>query len=118
MKFTDFLGSLLNTERYRHLAVSLRQKPKDLIYANGPWHSIDELLAEYPKERKLLNEYACYNKDEEFGGFSPANLKACYIVDEDFINNGRAFILFNLVGSNWTHVGHLNDQAKFWKLEK
>ena len=44
---------------------------------------------------------------------STCNLKAHYVLDEDFINNGTAFVLFALVGSDWTHVVRVNNQNRF-----
>lgn len=43
-------------------------------------------------------------------GFSPSNLKAHYVLDEEFVDNGTAFVLFSLVGSTWAHVVRLKDQ--------
>ena len=51
-------------------------------------------------------------------GFSPCNLKAHYVLDEDYINNGSAIVIFTLVGSLWTHVVHLKDQNDFTPVEK
>ena len=51
-------------------------------------------------------------------GFSPGNLKAQYVLDEDFVNNGSAIVVFALVGSQWSHVVHLKDQNDFKPAEK
>lgn len=43
--------------------------------------------------------------------FSAGNLKAHYVLDEDFVDGGSAFVLFALVGSTWTHVARVTGQA-------
>jgi len=118
VKFTAFLDSLLDEATYPIIAKKLRETPEDFFYEKGQWHSVEDLLAEHTHEQNLLDKYAFEELDPDFGGFSSGNLKACYVVDEDFINFGRAFVIFNLVGSNWVHVGQLNNQAEFWKLKE
>lgn len=44
-------------------------------------------------------------------GFSPGNLKAHYVLDEDFVDGGTAFVVFALVGSAWVHVVRLSGQT-------
>lgn len=72
------------------------------------WSSLDRLLTE--TERAELHRIAFRSKS---GGFSACNLKAHYVLDEDFINNGSAYILFALVGSTWTHLISVSDQNRF-----
>jgi hypothetical protein len=61
--------------------------------------------------------YAYHQWDIDIS-FSCGNLKACYIIDEDFINGGRAFVLFNLVATNWVYVDQINEQNNYWEVEK
>lgn len=51
-------------------------------------------------------------------GFSLCNLKAHYVLDEDFLDNGTAFVIFALVGSTWFHVVRLRDQMIFVPPER
>jgi hypothetical protein len=44
-------------------------------------------------------------------GLSPDNLKAHYVLDEDFVDGGTAFVVFALVGSAWSHVVRLKGQT-------
>jgi hypothetical protein len=50
------------------------------------------------------------------GGFSVGNLKAHYVLDEDFVNSGSAFVLFSLVGTTWTLVVPVCNQNRFTSL--
>lgn len=45
------------------------------------------------------------------GNFSHGNLKAHYVLDEDFVDGGTALIIFALVGSTWTYVVRVTGQA-------
>jgi hypothetical protein len=72
------------------------------------WSSVNSLLAEV--DRAELHRIAFKSSHE---GFSAGSLKAHYVLDEDFINNGSAYILFALVGSTWTHVISVSDQNRF-----
>lgn len=72
------------------------------------WSSVDSLLTEM--DRAELHRIAFRSSHE---GFSVGNLKAHYVLDEDFINDGSAYILFALVGSTWTHVISVSDQNRF-----
>jgi len=44
-------------------------------------------------------------------GISLCNLKAHYVLDEDFVDGGTAFVVFALVGSTWAHVVRLQGQT-------
>ena len=72
------------------------------------WSSVDSLLTEM--DRAELQRIAFRSSH---GGFSAGNLKAHYVLDEDFINDGSAYILFALVGSTWTHVISVSEQNRF-----
>lgn len=63
------------------------------------WSAVDRLLTEMT--RAELHRIAFRSSH---GGFSACNLKAHYVLDEESISGGSAYILFALVGSTWTHV--------------
>ena len=44
-------------------------------------------------------------------GLSPCNLKAHYVLDENFVDGGTTFVVFALVGSAWVHVVRLKGQT-------
>ncbi|MNC48166.1 hypothetical protein D3C75_972650 [compost metagenome] len=72
------------------------------------WSLVDRLLTEMDRA-----ELHCIAFSSGHEGFSAGNLKAHYVLDEDFINDGSAYILFALVGSTWTHVISVSDQNRF-----
>lgn len=74
------------------------------------WSSVEDLLGEVAKDQ--LCEIA-FRPRIARDGFSVGNLKAHYILDEDFINNGSAIVLFSLVGAFWTHIERVSDQNEF-----
>lgn len=78
-----------------------------LAKATDRWSTVQDLITETDLEE--LQRIAFRSRQ---GGFSPGNLKAHYVLDEDFINDGTAFILFALVGSRWTHVISIRDQNR------
>ncbi|MEO5331712.1 MAG: hypothetical protein H7839_06780 [Magnetococcus sp. YQC-5] len=80
--------------------------------ATSRWSSVEDLLAE--TDRQELWRIAF---NSELGGFSACNLKAHYVLDEDFVNDGSAFILFSLVGSVWTYVVAVKDQNRFTTVD-
>jgi hypothetical protein len=76
--------------------------------SNVRWLSVDESLSE--SRRKELQDIT-FNSPG--GGFSPCNLKAHYVLDEDFIDGGSALIVFALVGSTWNQVIRVREQNIF-----
>ncbi len=52
---------------------------------------------DYEEIRRLVNQFTFKVRDKNFS-FSAGNLKAQYIPNEDFVDNGSAFI-YSLVGS-------------------
>lgn len=112
--FTEFLDRLLSEDQYSGVVEKLRTPVLDSFYVGMNWHSIEELLESFPDTLALLHGFAFQIWDSSMGGFSPCNLKACYVPDEDFVNGGRAFVLFNLVASSWTYIGQVNNQLNFW----
>lgn len=79
---------------------------------NARWLSVEECLSE-PKRNELQN--IAFNSPG--GGFSPSNLKAHYVLDEDFIDGGSALIVFALVGSTWNHVIGVREQNIFVSVD-
>ena len=112
--FTAFLETLVSDERYACMVASLREVPQDRFYEEMRWHSVEDILARCPIALEALQGFGFRSWDPEFGPFSPCNLKAQYIPDEDFVNGGRAYVLFNLVANNWTYVAQVPNQAAFW----
>lgn len=89
--------------------------PRDLASRTGRWVSVRDLLSH---ERADTLDRIGFSPLRRSDAFSPCNLKAHYVLDEDFVNNGSAIIVFALVGSQWTHVVHLRDQNGFTPAEK
>ncbi|MCG9110696.1 hypothetical protein [Laribacter hongkongensis] len=79
-----------------------------LAMSKARWISVEEFLS--AADRLELRRIAF---ESRAGGFSAGNLKTHYVLDEDFINNGTAFVLFSLVGSDWTYVIRVNNQNNF-----
>ncbi|MBU0968678.1 MAG: hypothetical protein KKA54_20135 [Proteobacteria bacterium] len=114
INFTEFLDYVVSSTQYRTILEKMNQPCPDRLYRHDYWHSVEELLRPFPDAHKALMGYAFDNWDEEMA-FSAGNLKACYILDEDFVNGGRAFILFSIVASNWTYVTQVNNQSELWE---
>ena len=75
------------------------------------WCSVNHLLSGNAESTHLFNKFAFNGLDSKYS-FSACNLKAIYILDEDFIDNGSALVLFSLVGSKWNHVVRVTDQIE------
>lgn len=69
----------------------------------GRWSAVSELLR--GADFAALEQLAYAER------FSLGNLKAHYVLDEDFVDGGTAFVLFALVGSVWAHVVRLKGQT-------
>ncbi|NMO71866.1 hypothetical protein [Vibrio breoganii] len=115
MTFTEFLDALANdilessfTER-----LITTPTPYDNHYYNqgDRWCGVEGLLADSHDTKELLRKYAFHGLDPNFS-FSSGNLKAQYIPDEGFINDGSAIIIFAIVGSQWMHCVRLKGQSK------
>lgn len=113
--FIYFLDTLVSNEKYAGFVLGLQEKPHDRYYADNNWHQVQKLLEPYTDAKQALHDYAFNSKDRSIS-FSACNLKACYLIDEDFIDGGRAFVLFNLVATNWFHISIVNNQLKDWKI--
>ena len=79
-----------------------------LARTTARWTTVQDLLPQ--QARAELDRIAFRSA---IGGFSPGNLKAHYVLDEDFVNDGSAFVLFALVGSDWTYVIRASNQNRF-----
>jgi hypothetical protein len=113
--FVQFLDALVTDDVYTSVVAALREVPKDDFYEDTRWYAVEPILADLPAGLEALRGFAFEGWDPAFGSFSACNLKARYIPDEEFVNGGRAFVLFNLVASSWTHVSHVANQAAHWK---
>ncbi|WP_101923186.1 hypothetical protein [Tabrizicola sp. TH137] len=88
---------------------------RNLSGRNERWVSVHDLLPD--KKIETLDRFA-FRPLRKSDRFSSGNLKVHYVLDEDFVNNGSAIVVFALVGSQWTHVIHLRDQNDFTPAEK
>ncbi|WP_257252727.1 MULTISPECIES: hypothetical protein [unclassified Endozoicomonas] len=112
--FKAFLDSLLTSD---DIVSKLRSQPADSFYRESKWHTIADLLQHCPDLLEALNGYAFKGWDSSIA-FTANNLKACYLIDEDFINGGRAFVLFNLVATSWFHLSEVSHQAVYWEISE
>lgn len=85
---------------------------RQVALGNARWLSVEKCLSE-PK-RKELQDIAF---NSSVGFFSSCNLKAHYVLDEDFIDGGSALIVFALVGSTWNHVIRVREQNLFVSVD-
>jgi len=76
---------------------------RSLAISPTRWTSVSELLP--------AADLADLDRLAYAEGISPSNLKAHYVLDEDFVDGGTAFVVFALVGSAWVHVVRLKGQA-------
>lgn len=113
--FVQFLDEIVSGDAYAGVVDTFRDGPRDISYEDTRWHSVEQVLAPFPAASNALRGFAFEAWDPEFGPFNACNLKAQYIPDEDFVNGGRAFVLFNLIASNWTHVSQVANQSAHWK---
>lgn len=110
-------GQLMELRRFLHALCSVEGNDGfvfRLVQETSRWSSVEDLLGEAAKDK--LHELA-FRPSISGDGFSACNLKAHYVLDEDFIDNGSAIILFSLVGALWTHVEHVSDQNEFTTAE-
>lgn len=112
--FKAFLDSLLTRD---DIISRLRTQPADSFYREAKWHTIADLLKHHPDLLEALSGYAFKGWDSSIT-FTTDNLKACYLIDEDHINGGRAFILFNLVATSWFHISEVSNQAVYWEISE
>jgi hypothetical protein len=101
-------GSVVDHWKLREAVNALcaeSEGPFVLSLATSParWSVVAELLS--ASQRANLERLA-YSE-----GISPCNLKEHYVLDEDFVDGGTAFVVFALVGLNWVHVVRLKGQT-------
>jgi hypothetical protein len=77
------------------------------------WCTVEDLVKSNNEIRGLLDKFAFEARDNNFS-FSTGNLKAQYIPNEDFIDNGSAFIIYALVGIKWNHVVWVKNDIEVW----
>ncbi|MCG9728846.1 hypothetical protein L1D44_03110 [Shewanella sp. Isolate13] len=75
------------------------------------WCRVEQLLSVNPVALDILKKFSFCQLDPDYA-FSSCNLKAQYIPDEDFINEGSAIVIFSLVGSQWIHTVRISNQNK------
>jgi hypothetical protein len=85
---------------------------RQVALGNARWLSVEECLSE--QKRNELQDIAF---NSSVGSFGPCNLKAHYVLDEDFIDGGSALIVFALVGSTWNHVIRVREQNIFVSVD-
>jgi hypothetical protein len=75
------------------------------------WTSVEPLLDE--SQRSELRRLACRP-----GGFDPRSLQVHYVLDEDCVNGGRAFVLFALPLTSLVCVVQASNQSRFVPVEE
>lgn len=75
------------------------------------WNSVEPLLDE--SQRIELHRLA-----RRPGGFNPGNLQAHYVLDEDYVNGGRAFVMFALPLTSLVCVIQAPNQNSFVPVEE
>lgn len=109
--------SLNAIERLIHFLNEICQAETDesfvrkLAKAATRWVNVSALLDS--NEALILEQIANRSRDN---GFSPGNLKAHYVLDEDFVNGGSGFVLFSLIGTTWSLVVPVKNQNRFTSL--
>lgn len=109
--FVQFLDAPVSDDTYASVIAALRELPVNNLYGGVRWHAVLLILADLPEGLETLRRIAFENRYPASGPISASNLKATYISDEEFVTGGRAFLLFNLVASNWTHLSQVADRA-------
>ena len=82
---------------------------RKLAKATERWSTVRQLLS--TSQQATLSTFT--HSPRGSVGFSLGNLKAHYVLDEDFVDGGTALVVFALVGSTWTHVVRVTGQAAF-----
>lgn len=100
--FTQRLISLPNPDANYYLEIGDR------------WCCVESLIKNDREALKILRQFAFEGRDHNFS-FSSGNLKVQYIPNEDFVDGGSAFVIFSLVGTNWSHVVYIKDELQKWE---
>jgi hypothetical protein len=101
----EFLDDIGENPRLEYVVRALVEKRRE------GWLGTEELLGRESEAGQILADLAFNRRD--VSGFSPCNLKVQYIFDEDFVNNGSALLVFNLVATRWLHTVWLSDQNQY-----
>lgn len=115
--FIDFLELLSSNQLVNDFTKRMISTPN--IEENGyfnigdRWCTVQDLVKSNKEIRGLLDKFAFEARDNNFS-FSTGSLKAQYIPNEDFVDNGSAFIIYSLVGSKWNHVIWVKDELAVW----
>ncbi|CEO38572.1 hypothetical protein [Photobacterium kishitanii] len=113
MTFIEFLETLANDALDHRFIERLITTPtaqdNHYFHQGDRWCCVEDLLVDLSDAKKLLRKYAIHGIDPSIS-FSSGNLKAQYIPDEDFINDGCAVVVFAIVGSQWIHCVRLSGQ--------
>lgn len=99
----DFLNDLATNPKFSYAVQAFA------LYRNDGWLSVEEILGRSSEAGRILNDLAFERSDTSFS-FSPCNLKVRYLFDEDFVNEGSALLVFNLVATRWVHLVWLSNQ--------
>jgi hypothetical protein len=115
--FKEFLELLSSNQLINDFTTRMITSPNiegnGYFNIGGRWCGVDDLLKGNDGIRHLLNQFAFEARDKNFS-FSSGNLKAQYIPNEDFVDNGSAFIIYSLVGSKWNNVVWAKDDLAVW----
>ncbi|MGK0272071.1 MAG: hypothetical protein ACI88H_002737 [Cocleimonas sp.] len=113
MTFILFLEALANDTFDQGFTEKLITAPTPhdnyYFYQGNRWCCVENILGDSSDAKELLQKYACCGLDPDIS-FSSGNLKAQYVPDEDFINDGSAIVRFAIVGSQWIHCVRLSRQ--------
>lgn len=114
IEFLELLSSNQLIKDFTKLMITTPSLEENGYFHIGDrWCGIDDLLKDNKEIRHLFNQFAFEARDKNFS-FSPGNLKAQYIPNEDFVDNGSAFIIYSLVGSKWNHVVWVKNDLPVW----
>lgn len=118
MTFIEFLEALAH-DAFDHsfierLITTPTAQDNHYFYQGDRWCGVEDLLVDSSDAKKLLRKYAFHGLDPNTS-FSSGNLKAQYIPDENFINDGSAVVIFAIVGSQWIHCVRLSGQNELLK---
>jgi len=115
--FKEFLELLSSNQLINDFTTRMITSPN--IEDNGyfdigdRWCGVIDLIKDNHEVVSLLKQFSFEGRDKNFS-FSAGNLKAQYIPNEDFIDNGSAFIIYSLVGIKWNHVVWVKNDIEVW----
>jgi hypothetical protein len=101
----EFLNDLAVNDRFEYFIKQIALEEEQ------EWLTVERVLGKGTEGYEVLQDFAFRNRDPKIF-FSACNLKVHYVFDEDFVNDGSAILIFNLVASRWLHYVWLTDQNK------